>query len=232
MCPATNRTSVLNERTNERTNSCPTDDPCPAADIAGAPVHYPSGITLFRQDDPVRVLYLIDAGVVRLSRRDGSHQLLIGLRSAGWLLGTSAAILARVHPVTATTLGECRLRQVPLAAFLPKCAEPALAAWLLRMQARKALDHLTTLGVFGLSHPRPRLEYLLSRLLFACGTLCADGSMKLVARLTHEDYAEAIGTSREYVTRLLAQLCREGVLQKSNGWLIATKGSSLMRPVD
>jgi CRP/FNR family transcriptional regulator len=202
----------------------------PITHIAGSPSHYPGGVTLFRQDDLAGTLYFIETGVVRLSRQQSGRQFLIGLCGEGSLVGTSAAILGRAHPSTATTFGDCILQPLPAAALSATClADPAFSAWIHRMQARESLDHLATLGVFGLSHPRPRLEQLLARMVCVGGRRNADGSVTLTARLTHEEYAEAIGTSREYVTRLLAELCREGVVQRSKGWLVVPKGSPLLR---
>lgn len=200
------------------------------ADVFSAPSRFPGGAVLFRQNDAVRALYLIEDGVVRLTRSELGREFLIGLRTGGSLVGATAALLARPQPLAATTLGECLLRQVPAATLINEYLDdPDVGLWLCKMQARDAVDHLATLGVFGLSQPRLRLERLLMRLQMACGVPCADGSIRLMSPLTHEQYAEAIGASREHVTRLLGQLCREGWLRRSGGWLIVPKTSPLLR---
>ena len=202
----------------------------PGQHFAGAPSGYPAGVRLFRQDGPVGTLYLIDSGVVSLARHEGGRDLLIEFRVAGWLLGVSAAVLGGSHPLTATTFGVCVLRPVAATALLSASRENAgLAAWLLRIQALEASDHATMLGVFGLSSPRPRLEHLVTRLVAAQGVAQGDGSVKLSIGLTHEELAEAIGASRECVTRALGDMCREGLFQRSNGWLVVPPASPLWR---
>ena len=66
----------------------------------GPPNSDPAGTGLFRQGDRVRALYLIEAGLVKLIRSErAGRDVLVGLRTSGWLLGTAAGILGVVHPV-------------------------------------------------------------------------------------------------------------------------------------
>jgi CRP-like cAMP-binding protein len=56
-----------------------------------------------------------------------------------------------------------------------------------------------------------------------------DGSVQLGLALTHQDMADAIVSSRESVTRLLAGLAREGIVRRDRGWVTIPAGSSLLQ---
>jgi CRP-like cAMP-binding protein len=80
---------------------------------------YSPGTTLFRQGEPVRTLYLIEDGFVKLTRAEESgHDVLIGVRSPGWLLGAASALLERPHPITAETVSACTLRRLATSDYL------------------------------------------------------------------------------------------------------------------
>ena len=71
-------------------------DPWPDQSAFGRPIRYQSGVTLFERGDQVETLFLIDEGFVKLTipDQDGSD-LIVGLRTSGWLLGSASAVLGR-----------------------------------------------------------------------------------------------------------------------------------------
>lgn len=194
----------------------------------GPPHEYPRGTVLFRQGGRVKALYLVGGGVVKLTRSEASgRDVIVGLRTTGWLLGSAAAILEIPHPVTAETVGACDLRQIPSADFIAISRVGPVAEWLLRMQARETYDQVTSLGSFGALHPRQRLEQVLVKLGRAGVDTRSDGSLRLKVLLRQHELAQAIGVTREHVGRLLAELQRQGVIRRAAGWVLIPKGSPL-----
>jgi CRP-like cAMP-binding protein len=209
-------------------------DPWPESKLMGPEQGVPAGTVLFRQNDAVRLLYLVILGCVKLTASDDQgREVLVALRLPGWLLATAAAVLGLPHPVSAEALGPCEVRSIPVAQFrrLQK-TDLAVVHWVQRMQSREAYEQVSQLSMLGGSDSTVRLERLLVRLVQAGYDRRRDGSLRLTTPLRHEDMAHAIGTTRETVSRLLARLERRGELHREGGWIIFPKQSRLARAVD
>jgi CRP/FNR family transcriptional regulator len=201
----------------------------------GPAIEYPTGAVLFHQGDDVRALFLIDAGVVKLTRCEaGAREVIAGLRTRPWLLGAASAVLGRPYPATARTLNACALRRLPPADFLRlQRTDLSVACWVEGMLARESDEQLATVGMFGAMAPRQRLEQLLSNLLRLGCVARQDGALRLALPLKRHELAEMIGTTPEHLSRLLAQLEGDGlILRDKGGWLWCPKRSRLVRGLD
>ena len=202
----------------------PYPDPWPRSQPIGSTVSYPLGAILLRQGQPVRSVFLIDRGVVKMIRTEANgRQLITAFRSPGWLLGAAAVILGGNCELTAQCATESEVRAIPAADFQRiHASEPSVAAWLHRMLARDVREQATRLGVF-LLEPAPRLKWLL-------GKLARDAAMdrnrlghRRVFPIRQHDIAAAIGTSRETVSRLLGDLEEAGEIERTRGWIRLTR---------
>lgn len=193
------------------------------------PAHeFPAGTVLFRQGDRVKALYLVAGGVVKLTRsEDEGRDVIVGLRTTGWLLGSAAAVLRIVHPVTAETLGPAQLRRITAADFVSRLATGPVGPWLNRMQARETYDQVTLLAQFGALSSRQRLEQLLVKLGRAGVEARTGQLLRLKPVLRQDELAQAIGVTREHVARLLTQLEREGLITRQAGWLLISAAGRL-----
>jgi CRP-like cAMP-binding protein len=54
-----------------------------------------------------------------------------------------------------------------------------------------------------------------------------DTSLRLSIALTHLEYADAVGTSREQVTRLMREFETKGLISRVNGWIVLPPTSRL-----
>jgi CRP-like cAMP-binding protein len=200
---------------------------CPAAD-------YAPGTTLFRQGEPVRTLHLIEDGFVKLTRAEASgHDVLIGLRAPGWLLGAAAALLDLPHPITAETVSPCTLRRLSTPDYLRLLrTDLQVAHWVQRMQARQTYEQVVLLGAFGALGARQRLERFLVRQLARDAVTLDDGRVQLVFKLKDYELAQAIGVSAEHLSRLFARLEADGLIARKKGRLLIPKTSRLLRLTD
>lgn len=74
---------------------------------------YPSGTDIYREDTLAEVVYVIERGIVKLSRieLDGKERI-VSLRSRYWLLAAPSVFLGIPHCYTATTVTPCHLRPI------------------------------------------------------------------------------------------------------------------------
>lgn len=182
---------------------------------------YPSGTELFQQGQPVRIVYLIQEGVVKLTRTsEDGREVIAGLRYSGWMLGAAAAILQRASAVTAVTATRCKARAIAAEDFrraLP--LEDPLSRYVLRLQAEEIYDHTLRTCSFGLLRARLRLESLLWD--FVVGAGGADRSpFPLQVPLKYYELAQMIGVSPQYLSELLAELEKDGIVRRQKGTFI------------
>jgi CRP-like cAMP-binding protein len=106
----------------------------------------------------------------------------------------------------AKALSDVYLRWYPIAEIE---ATPKLSQWVLTQVVRRLHQTETLLAIAGLKRVDERLEELLKLLSQEMGQPIAEG-IRISVRLTHQMLANAIGTTRVTITRLLGDLQIKG----------------------
>jgi CRP/FNR family transcriptional regulator, cyclic AMP receptor protein len=182
---------------------------------------YPGGAVLFVEGESTRGVHLLCKGRVKLSitSADGKT-LILRIAKPGEILGLHAAISGTPYHATAEALEPCQINFVKREDFLRFLAQNAQAsihaAQQLSNNYQTACEQVRSLG---LSHSAP--EKLATFLLewSVSGQKTKDG-IRAKLTLTHEEIGQIIGSSRETVTRTLAQF-------KAQQWA-TLKGSTLL----
>lgn len=151
-------------------------------------------------------LWQVHQGVVKLHMLyvDG-QEVLLGLATSPMLLGAPLTCLSAYY---ATALMEVQLRQFSLAEIdhNPQLTRHLLATTTQRLRQTEAL-----LAISSHRRVQDRLQQLLLLLKDQISHPIRDG-YRLDIHLTHEDFANAIGTSRVTVTRLFSKLRQQGLI--------------------
>lgn len=182
---------------------------------------FPKGAVLFVEGQSPRGVFMICAGRVKLTTCSADGKALISrIAEGGEVLGLSAAVSGRPCMVTAETLVPCQVNFIKRDDFVSFLKENGAAclrvAEHLSNNYNNAFEQARSLG---LSHSAS--EKLAKLMLEWCakdGKESAAG-FNLKLTLTHEEIAQIIGSSRETVTRLLADFKRKQ--------MINIKGSTL-----
>ncbi len=198
---------------------------------------YPAAVELFRQGSPPQSVYYIERGLVKLILlEEEGGELVIGLRSPGWLLGAASVILQEPYALTAITLTPSYLRRIPARSFIELVKSNAHFSWYLqRMQSRELLDQLARVMQLGCLSARHRLEQLLWQLasdLELGQPQKGAKEVRLNLPLRHREIAELIAVTPAYLSRLFSQMEQEGLLQRSQGWLIVSDPQALWHGSD
>ncbi|MEW5786196.1 MAG: Crp/Fnr family transcriptional regulator [Bacillota bacterium] len=177
----------------------------------GATVKYPKGQIIFAAGEVADRVYLIEKGWVRIYRlsSDGREVTVGSIRNPGEMMGLAETLHHGRRTCFAGTISDVTLVVVTKKDFLDLLTEEhylglkvakILAA---RMREAEAMVHeLVCWQVPG------RLALLLLKISERCG-IPDNGGMKIKLRLTHEDIAGMIGTTRQTVTSLLNTFRRE-----------------------
>lgn len=162
---------------------------------------YTSGQTIDMKPDEI---WVVCRGVVQLGTLyDSGDESLLGLACSSMPFGLS---LTLIRPYQAIALSDVDLMRLTLAEVEQS---PALAQGIFRHVARRLQQTEAILAMVGYRRVEDRLRHLILLLTQQVGQPCEAGT-RVGVRLTHQQLANAIGTTRVTVTRLLTQLREEG----------------------
>jgi CRP-like cAMP-binding protein len=152
-------------------------------------------------------LWLVARGMVKLSCiTEQGDDLVLGLAGPNEPFG---APLTNLDLYEATTLCDSDLLCIPLDEVeeTPHIARSLVTSMASRMRQSEAL-----IALLGLRRVEERVRGFLELLAQEYGQPCEQG-LRLNLRLTHQDIAAALSTTRVTVTRVLGMLREEGWLQ-------------------
>ena len=185
-------------------------------DVMRSSIH-PRGDIVFSEGQPVRGIYLLATGRAKISISSAEGRTAI-LRVAqpGDLLGLMALLQGQPYEETAETIERCRIDFINRHDFLSlldrSTAARAAVSFALAKELSGVLER-TRLLVLSES----ALEKL-TRLLVSWSEEfgeVANGEIRLNHGLTQEEIAQMICVSRETVSRLFAELRRNGVVRQN-----------------
>jgi len=199
-----------------------------ALDAISSSATYPKGAVLFVEGQPPRGVFIICSGRVKLlAGSKGGGALILRIANPGEIVGLPGTISGKPYGVTAEALEPIQANFIPREVFLQFLREHNEVT--LRVaEMLAAIYHSTYLEVrcLGLSNSA---EEKLARFLLglADGVAPDNGRIRASLTLTHEEIGEMIGTSRETVTRLFADLKRKQLVEVHGSTLVIKNKSAL-----
>jgi CRP/FNR family transcriptional regulator, cyclic AMP receptor protein len=192
-------------------------------DEIGVQLTVSKGSIIFYEGDAATSVTVICTGQVKLSCSSAEGRtMILKIAMSGDVLGLSSVVSGTVYEVTAEALETCMVKTIPKASFLRFLDRHGIAS----MHAAKALADDYRSAYFDArrlalsTSVQARLASLL--LDWGRGANCGKHEMRFTMSLTHEDLANLAGTTRESISRSLARL------QKDK--LIEIRGSSILIP--
>lgn len=185
------------------------------------PSSLPRNSVLFVEGQTPRGIYLLCKGRVKLSVNSSDGKtMILKIAEPGEVLGLHACVTGIPYELTAETVQPCQvvfIKRDDFQKFLSDHGDACLmAAQHLSSTCHTAYDTIRTIG---LSHSASEKLARMLLELAAEGEATKDG-IRVKLALTHEEIAQVIGTSRETVTRLLANFRKKQ--------MAILKGSTLM----
>ena len=156
--------------------------------------------------------------------------MIVELAEPGEVLGLSATISGKPYEVTAETIGPCQVNFVKRDDFLRFLKDDVEACFKVAEQlSEKYHDACNEVRSLGLSHSaHEKLANLLLEWSSKSGE-AAKPEPWLKLRLTHEEIANMIGTSRETVTRLLAEMKKRQIVESRGSTLVIRNTAALRK---
>jgi CRP/FNR family transcriptional regulator, cyclic AMP receptor protein len=189
---------------------------------------FPEGALVFVEGQAARGVYVLCQGRAKLmaTSRDG-RTLILKIAEPGEILGLHAVIGGTAYEVTVETLQPSQLAFIgreDFVKYIKQHGDACLhAAQHLSRDCQAAYDSMRSIG---LSHS---VTEKLARLLlqWSSNARLVDGALRTKLALTHEEIAQLIGSSRETVTRTLADFKKRHVAELHGSTLMIWKRAEL-----
>lgn len=163
-------------------------------------------------------VWVVARGVVQLGTfYDTGDEALLGLACPSMPFGLPLTLIRPYHASALTDVDLMRLTWMELE------QSPVLAQGIFQHTARRLRQTEAVLAMVGYRRVEDRLRHLLLLLKREVGQPVQEGT-RLGVRLTHQQLANAIGTTRVTVTRLISQLREEN-------WLVIDGDRHIILPV-
>ncbi|MBI4525154.1 MAG: Crp/Fnr family transcriptional regulator [Deltaproteobacteria bacterium] len=181
--------------------------------------YYPKGAVLFTEGELPRGLFVLCGGSAKLcvGSREGKN-LNLRLVEPGEVLGLSSVVANIAHQTTAKTVTRSEISFFPRRHFLEFLGTHSVAsirvAEALSMELHKAWEQTRILTLA--PSTRAKLAQWLLLVAKRRSEMTREG-IRLPVNMTHQEIGDAIGASRETVSRLLADLKHEGVMVRLKG---------------
>lgn len=189
---------------------------------------FDSGHTVFQEGDTGDALYIMESGLVKLSKVDlGGHEKTLALLQPPEFFGEMALIGEATRSATVLTLSEVSCWLLYRDDFRRLLENfPAVSLNLTATLAERLRGMDDEAQILSYKDAQGRVAYVLLR-LFESGVaeLNADGLPQV--NLTHQELASLAGTSRETVTRALRALEGEDVIQTRTREILITDADGL-----
>jgi CRP/FNR family transcriptional regulator, cyclic AMP receptor protein len=190
---------------------------------------YPKGAVLFVEGQEPRGIFVLCKGRVKLSicGRDGKT-LIMKIAEPGEVLGLSSTIGGKPYELTAETADPCQVNFVRRDDFLRLLKEHSDVCLQVAVElSDKYNTACREIRSLGLSHSATEK---LAKLLFDWSMRSGEAGKpepRFTLAVTHDEIAQMIGTSRETVTRLLADLKKRQVVQLKGSTLLIRNKAAL-----
>ena len=189
------------------------DDVLSALASEAMPLEVPAGSNLIREGESWTGLLLVVSGLVKtfLTSPDG-RQITIRYAHHGSLVGAASLFHAPPNPAGSRAVSAARVLVFNAASVRRMAdADARVASALGTEMAARLYEYFGELGGTAFSTSRQRVvRHLLDIASHQPGAT-------LIVRLSHQELADAVGTVREVVSRILAKLRDEGLLRSGSG---------------
>ncbi len=181
---------------------------------------YPQGRTIFSKDDPADALYIVREGLVKLlSHSEKGTETILLLLKPDTIFGELLVSEAR-RAFTAVAATDAVVTVISRPAFLEiLSAAPTVSRNFIRLLSERLAKAERTIAEFGHTWSYHRLAHVLLQLAEEHGEKTPAGT-RITLRVTHEDLANLIGTTRETVTTRLGKFAKMGYLKREGRRLV------------
>lgn len=181
----------------------------------------PAHTFLFHQGDPLRDIYLLEKGLVKMTRGERNGQeVTLELRSAINILGAASALANEPAPMTAITITPSKVHRLSVKEFLHLAKSDEIFLHnLIESVSRQRNEQVNLRAQQSLLHARPRLAMLLLQFAQESGVE-RKGQLSLALPIAKQEIAAMLGITPQRLSNILKEMKQAGVIAEEKGWII------------
>ena len=162
--------------------------------------------------DPAEALYFIESGQVKLQMLSPEGKgCLLAIQTAGDIFGESCLAESGPRQETATAMKETKLRRLPRSSFLQHVTDNSLLEGFARYLAVRVGNHQQAIASLITVNSEHRLAETLLLLAQKLGRPNSH-STQIEHKITHEELAEMVGTTRPRITEFMLKFRGLGLI--------------------
>jgi CRP-like cAMP-binding protein len=191
---------------------------------------FPPNTEIFRQEQVTGGVYLLEEGKVKMARTEYcGNEIVIEIAEPVQILGITSVLSRTPATVTATTLTTCSAVSLNTRMFLTLVEqEPDLTKSLLRLVSEYSCQQVFRHAWLGAASSRQRLASLLVSYI-SPRIPHSNGKIKIHMPLKKTDIAGLLAVRPEQLSRLLAGLAKNEIIEQERGWIIITNLEKLLQ---
>ena len=170
---------------------------------------------MFKEGDRAELIYLLDAGLVKLSRDvESQRKIIVRLVRPGELIGDRALSGVANHRYTAEALSDSVCWEVGREQFRAACdASPAALSWVTEQVEKRLTEVERRIELISFTRVEVRLLSLLGDLAETSVNPLSPQTESIQIPLSQTEIAQLIGATRETASTTLNQFERRGLLR-------------------
>lgn len=184
---------------------------------------YRKKTVVFTEGSDKEAVFFIQEGLVKAFKTDeNGHEHIVSFLKSGDMFPHTGFFNQNPYPATTETVVNTQLLAIPVRSFEQLMMDtPAIAIKVMRVMSEKIKELQEKLQELTGHDVQDRGLSFLLKLAENHGTENKDGTLRINIPMTHQEFANAIGTTRETVNRFMNQLRKEGIIDPHrNGYAI------------
>lgn len=183
---------------------------------------------IFTEGSEKEAVFFIRKGLVKTFKTDeNGHEQIVSFLKSGDMFPHAGFFDTYPYPATAEAITDAELAAIPVRQFENLMMRtPTIAVKLMRVMGRKILELQERLQELSGQDVRSRVYSFLLKLAEQHGERMGD---RIVIHLpiTHQEFASAVGSTRESVNRLLNQLAKDRIVEADRNRIVILDPDSL-----
>ncbi|MFQ6058998.1 MAG: Crp/Fnr family transcriptional regulator [Anaerolineae bacterium] len=184
---------------------------------------------IFFEGDPAEVLYVVQAGRVKMIKHsEGGQDVILRVVAPGEMLGGVAAFGEETYPATAQAQEAVSVLAMSGETFMALVRRyPALALAVIQLLKERVKEAHEVIRQLAVERVERRIAHTLIRLADKVGVAGEEGIV-IDMPLPRQDLADMAGTSLETVSRVLSKWQRQGLVKAGRERVIITHAHGLV----
>ena len=192
-------------------------------------IRYKKNTRIFASDDILNHIFIVQSGLVVISlvSAEGTEKHVY-FQGIGSIIGDPTAFLGKKSNVTAYTITDCCLFKISVEKVRTAALNPILDRNLNKSLCKKVSVLLSQVYNLSFLSSSARVAVALLHLVDQYGTQTEQG-YQISLRITHEQLARLVNTSRVTISQILKKMERNQILAKSSGKLLVIDMNKLYK---